>query len=741
MRSDAHLPWGAGLVRRRLRGRAAWAACAGLGLAVVAVAATAPEYIVIPAAPTAALTGADQEPAAREYLRWTRSNGDAGSRRYSALDQIHRGNVALLRRAWVYRSGDGPGNIQCTPIIVDGVMFAPTPGGALVALDATDGRELWRHSFELPASRGFADAPARRGLLHWAGDARTPPRLFVGCGTWVYALDPASGRWITGFGEAGRAPMPQGATAAGVVFRDILVMPGLEGDIYGFDVRSGSTRWVFRTIPEPGEFGADTWIGKDRDGAHCWGGLSLDEQRGLVFAAIGAPRPDFIGVGRKGDNLFSNCVVALDALTGERKWHFQNVRHDLWDLDNPAPPNLVVVEREGRQVAAVACVTKTGATLLLDRTSGAPLFPFRLRRAPPSTLPGEVTAEYQPDPELPEPFSRPDFRLADITDLSPEATAFVRPQIERANHGWFVPFTEGRPTLFRSSRGGAEWTGAAVDPQRGQLYVSSNHLLSSVTVVRNDELERDPRHPPSAGEKSYQQWCAACHGPTRRGVGMAPPLLGARHRLTDAEIGEMIKSGRGAMPPMPTVPAQEISALVDFLMRRNQPPAVNPGPGSSTASRHSQYIAAGYLFVRDAEGYPGVKPPWGTLSCLDLNTGKIRWQVPLGHYEELLRRGLPPTGTENFGGPTLTAGGLVFCAGTQDKLIRAFDATDGRELWSAPLPWGGYAPPAVYAVKGRQYVVVAATGGGKLGGETGDAYVAFALPDESPAPPSANSAP
>lgn len=730
MASDGPVRRNAAAPGPRVRPSAAVAAGLALGLATTALAADRPEYIEIPAAPTASLSTAEREPSPSGYVHWARSHGDAGSRRYSALDQIHRGNVGRLRRAWVYRSGDGPGNIQCNPIIVGGVMFAPTPGGALVALDAASGRELWRHVFELPEPRGFADAPARRGLVHWAGDARTPPRLFVGCGKWVYALDPATGRRVEEFGAAGRAPMPQGATAAGVVFRDVLVMPGLEGDIYGFDVRSGATRWVFHTIPQPGEFGADTWEGADKDGAHCWGGLSLDEQSGLVFAAIGAPRPDFIGVGRKGDNLFSNCVVALDALTGERKWHFQNVRHDLWDLDNPAPPNLVVVERDGRKVAAVACVTKTGTTLLLDRTTGAPIFPFRLRRAPASSLSGEVTAEYQPDPELPEPFSRPDFRMSDITDISPEATAFVRAQVDRANYGWFVPFTEGKPTLFRSSRGGAQWTGAAVDPQRGLLYVNSNHLLSAITVIRNDELERDPRHPPSAGEKTYQQWCVTCHGPTRRGVGMAPSLLGLRHRLTDAETITVITSGRGGMPPMPMIPASEIPALTDFLMRRNQPPPVKPGPASSIASRHSDHIASGYLFVRDAEGYPGVKPPWGTLTCLDLNTGKIRWQVPLGHYEELLRRGIPPTGTENFGGPTLTAGGLVFCAGTPDNLIRAFDAADGRELWSAPLPWGGYAPPAVYAVNGRQYIVIAATGGGKLGGETGDAYVAFALPDE-----------
>jgi quinoprotein glucose dehydrogenase len=461
------------------------------------------------------------------------------------------------------------------------------------------------------------------------------------------------------------------------------------------------------------------------EGANCWGGLALDVERAMVYAAIGAARPDFIGVERLGDNLYSDCVVALDARTGKRLWHFQNVRHDIWDLDNPAPPNLVTITREGRKVDAVACVTKTGGTLLLDRVSGKPVFPFRLRRAPTSTLPGEMTAPYQPDVELPEPLSNPAVRIEDITDRSPEAHAFVLKQVEHATIGWFAPAAEARPMLYRSSRGGAEWTGACIDVPTGRLYVSTNHLISMATVFRSDEAERDPKRPPSPGETVFLQSCAGCHGPKRQGVGMVPSLVGLRHRMTDRDVSTLLKTGRNGMPPAPPMTSEAESALIDYLLRRNQPPAA-PSPSNG---KTAPYFAVGYKFINDQDGYPGAKPPWGQLNCLDLNTGRILWRVPLGEYEELTAQGVPKTGTENFGGPTVTAGGLVFCAGTRDEKIRAFDKDTGEELWSAKLPFGGYAPPAVYEVNGRQFVVIAASGGGKVGTRDGDAYVAFALPE------------
>lgn len=685
--------------------------------------AALPLYQTIPAAPVAELTAASGQPTAASFTSWNVSHGDAGARRYSALTQIDRTNVHRLQVAWTYRSGDGARGLQANPIVVDGMLYGPTAGRALAALDATTGTERWRFALETPERPGLEDAPARRGLVHWAGDGRAAPRIVFASGRWLYALDPATGRPVAGFGDNGRVPLPTGGTAVGVIWQGTYIVPGLWGDVFAYDLVTGRQLWRFHTIPQPGEFGADTWVGPSREGAHPWGGLCLDDARGIAYVAVGAARPDFIGVDRLGDNLFSNCVVALDARTGRRLWHFQYVRHDLWDLDNPAPPNLVTVTREGRSVDAVACVTKAGGTLLLDRVSGRPLFPFRLRRAPVSLLPGEITAPYQPDPEWPEPLADPEVRLADLTDRTPAAHEFVLRQVQRATYGWFEPPRLGVPMLYRSSRGGAEWTGAAVDVPTGRLYVSTNHLLSVATVHVLDDRERDPAHPPSRGEQVYQQECAACHGEQRQGLGMVPTLLGLRHRLDDTAILALLQTGRNGMPPLRPIPESDRQALLDFLLRRHQPPSV------TTTRDTTRYFAVGYKFINDDEGYPGSKPPWGQLQCLDLNTGRVLWRRPLGVYPELVAQGLPPTGTQNFGGPTVTAGGLVFVAGTRDERIRAFDADTGDELWSAPLPFGGYAPPTVYSAGGRQYLVIAATGGGKMGTREGDAYVAFALPN------------
>jgi quinoprotein glucose dehydrogenase len=433
-----------------------------------------------------------------------------------------------------------------------------------------------------------------------------------------------------------------------------------------------------------------------------------------------------VGIGRLGDNLFGNCVLALDVLTGKRLWHFQDVRHDIWDLDVCAPPNLVTINRDGRAVDVVTSLSKSGHLFVLDRVSGQPIFPVRLRRAPTSTLPGERTAPYQPDPELPEPISQMAFNPADITNRSPEARAFVEQQVARSTYGFFQPYAEGNPNLYIGSRGGAEWSGAAVDVPTGRLYVTSNRLISKITVIANDEKERDPKFPPSAGETLYAERCAACHGPTRQGLGMVPPLVGLKGRTNDAAVHELLAHGRGVMPPnLVPDPAQQ-KVLLDFLFRRNQPPtrrvSGNPGAGES-----ARYIFDGFGFLNDHEGYPGIKPPWGLLNCYDLSTGKILWRVPLGEIAALTKQGIPKTGSQNLGGASVTAGGLVFVAGTADEKLRAFDADTGEELWSAKLPFAGTAAPAIYEVNGRQFVVITSTGGGRVGGPAGDAYVAFAL--------------
>ncbi len=689
-----------------------------------AARAALPEFKTIPAATSAELTPAQPTPPVPQ-ANWVRSQGDAGARRFSGLTQIDRRNVRDLEVAWTYRSNDGADNIQCTPIVVDGVLFAPTPGRAIVAVNAATGREIWRYQVEAVQRIGLEDAPARRGLLYWPGDATTSARIVFGSGKWLYALDPKSGKPIESFGEKGRVAIPTGATASGAIYQDVLVACGLFGDVFGYNLRTGATLWRFNSIPRGSEFGAGTWDGPQA-GANGWAGLSVDEQRGIAFVAFGAARPDMVGNERLGDNLFSNCVVALEMRTGKRLWHFQDVRHDLWDLDVCAPPNLVSITREGKKVDAVAAVSKAGHLLLLDRTSGKPIFPFRLRRAPTSQVPGERTAPYQPDPELPEKISSMAFSPEDITTRTPEARAFVEQQVKLAKHGFFQPPALGVPLLYIGSRGGAEWSGAAVDVATSRLYVTSNRWVSKITLLGVDERESAPTGNPTAGQKHYTQHCAACHGANREGAAVAPSLLSLQHRTNDAEVLALLKTGRTAMPPNLVLKDDEKRELLDFLFRRDQSGASRGGTkaGESPTTR---FTFDGFKFLTDHEGYPGIKPPWGLLNCYDLNTGKVLWRTPLGELEELTKQGVPLTGSQNLGGATVTAGGLVFCAGTSDQKLRAFDADTGAELWSAKLPFAGTAAPAVYEVGGRQYVVITATGGGRVGGPKGDAYVAFAL--------------
>lgn len=684
-----------------------------------------PEFQIIPAAKSSELTPASNVPLPR-FSTWTRSQGDEGSRRYSSLTQINRSNVKMLRQAWIFHSRDGSRNIEATPIIANGILYGPTAGRAIVALNAATGEEIWRFKMEEPAHPGMEDEPARRGLVYWAGSKGHTPRVLVGNGNWVYALDAKSGHPIDEFGSHGRTPLPTGATVGGAIYKYVYVTAGIRGDIFGYDVRTGAALWRFHTVPIGKEFGADTWPDPEHGAAVCWGGLSMDEERGIVYPAIGAGHPDFVGVGRTGDNLFGDTVLALDALTGRRLWHFQSIRHDIWDLDNAAPPNLVTITRDGHKVDALTSISKTGILVLLDRTTGKPIFPFRLRRAPTSPFPGDRSAPYQPDPELPEQFSHVDFRPEDVTELSPEAHDFVMNQLKRATYGWFLPFAEGKPNVYNGTRGGGEWSGAAVDLPSGRLYVTSNYLPSMITVFPRNEGERDPKYPPSGGELIYTKNCSACHGNSRAGNGVVPPLVGLQNRLTDNEVRSILKTGRNLMPPSPAMSDEETKDLLDYLFRRNQP--VSTPVHSMEVMVADKYTFGGYKYLLDQNGYPGVKPPWGLLTSYDLNTGKILWQVPLGEYPELTKKGIPITGTPNLGGASVTGGGLVFVAGTPDRMLRAFDAEAGKELWKAQLPWAGYAAPAIYEVAGREYVVIAANGGGKVGGPTGDAYVAFALP-------------
>ena len=675
----------------------ALAATCPIAILCLASRQPAPEYRTIPAATIEEMTPATAPVETEPQRDWVRAHADHESSGYSRLRQITRENVRQLAVAWTWHSADlktkdNPPGLESNPVIVDGVLYGPTVGDAFVALDATTGHEIWRFKPE--------GQPAVRGLVFWRGDADHGARLYFSSGDWLYAVETKTGKPAVDFGEKGRVAAR--STVAPVIYRNMIVIP-CWNVIRAFDLLTGQPQWHFDLIAasSPGL----TW------GANSWGGMALDEARGIGYVSTGSPHPNFLGMNHPGDDLYADSVVALKMETGEYLWHFQEVRHDVWDWDIPAPPNLVTVTREGRKFDAVAQVTKIGNTLLLDRLSGKPLFPVRLRRAPVSDLPGETLAEWQPDIELPEPFVRRVFSPDQITDLSPAAHAYVTKKIANARYGWFLSLAENKSTIWYSSLGGAEWTGASFDPESERLFVNANDFPCAAMARR---VPVPAVKVQNEGSKTYAQYCAGCHGSDRDGVS-APSLITLQGRANMTNIARIVQKGYRSMPPVP-VPDTKLAGLMAFL-------AAPEKPGAS-----STWQAVWQGRVTDQNGYPGVKPPWGTLNAINLNTGRVDWKVPLGEYEELTKARVPVTGTENFAATIVTAGGVIFCAGTPDQKIRAFDSKTGALLWQYKLPFAAYAQPSTYDVNGRQYVAIAATGGGKLGSPVGDVYIAFALP-------------
>jgi quinoprotein glucose dehydrogenase len=591
--------------------------------------------------------------------------GDKGSTRYSPLDQINRSNVHRLKVAWVFRTGDKrdnpPSTIECNPIIVDGTLYLISPTLKVFALNAATGEKRWEFD------PGPGGQRASRGVAYW--ESGTDRRILFSAANYLYALDARTGQPIRAFGDKGRVDLRSGldrdvshllveATTPGVVYKDLIILgshvgegpdPAAPGHVRAFDVRTGRRVWIFHTIPHPGELGYDTWNADSWEtvgGANCWGGMSLDERRGVVYLATGSPSYDFYGADRRGQDLFGDSVVALKAETGRLIWHFQTVHHDLWDYDCPCPPVLVTVRHPpslrgvpGGKTDAVAQVTKTGRVFLLDRETGKPLFPVEERPVPASDLEGEAAWPTQPIPVKPPPFVRQAFTEQEITDLSPGAHEDVLRRFRQARRSkFFTPPSREGTIVFPGFHGGANWSGASFDPATGRLYVNANEI----------------------------PW---------------------------------------------------------ILTMREAP-----------AGYHHRFVSTGYNRFLDPEGFPAVKPPWGTLTSIDLNRGAIAWQIPLGEFPELRQRGVPPSGTENFGGSIVTAGGLVFIGATKDRKFRAFDKESGKILWATELETGGNATPSTYEVGGKQYVVIAAGGGfGNRAPErretpAGDAFVAYALP-------------
>ncbi len=689
------------------------------------------------------------------FRTWEHYQGDPYRSQYSALDQINTSNVRNLDVAWVYHSGgadtaNNRSQIQCNPIIVDDVLYATSPQIHLFALNAATGEEIWRFN-PFKAGEGPTHLGVNRGVMYWEdGTAR---RILFTAGDRMYSIDAETGRPDPAFGEVGSVDLREGlgpgvedlfinSNSPGAIYKDIVIIgsrvselsDAAPGHVRAFNVRTGDLEWVFHTIPQPGEYGYETWPDDAwtyMGGANAWAGMSLDPERGIVYIPTGSPAFDFYGGNRVGMNLFGNSLLALDAETGERIWHFQLVHHDLWDRDPPAPPNLMAVVHEGRRIDAAAQITKSGHVFLFDRATGEPLFPVVEQPVSPSTLIGEEAWPTQPFPLKPEPFARQFMSANDLNHLSDDYDELLARFMSLRSGGQYEPPSMEGTIMFPGFDGGGEWGGAAHDPNTGILYVNSNEMPWVLTMVELDGSETLTGR--RGGAQLYTMSCASCHGLDLRGddAGIYPSLVGIDERMARDSVRQVIEKGRGIMPSFGHIPDNEVNSIVAFLFGEevfgSDAAPVDVRADEGEESIPVQYAHTGYHRFVDSKGYPAVKPPWGTLNAIDMNAGKIVWKVPLGEDPELTARGVPQTGLENYGGPVVTAGGLIFIGATRDEMFRALDAKTGEVLWETKLPAGGYATPATYEVNGKQYVVIAA-GGGKMNTKSGDAYVAFALP-------------
>jgi quinoprotein glucose dehydrogenase len=672
---------------------------------------------------------------------WPHYAGGPESIRYSPLTEITPANVGALEVAWTYDTGDAfPGSeMQCQPVVAHGVLYATSPRLRVFALDAATGAPKW--SFDPLAGETTPSRTRIRGLMYW--ERGRERRLYFGARHWLYALDATTGQPLAGFGRHGRVDLRQGfrgrdprtvsigVNTPGVFFGDLLILgsivpeglPSTPGDIRAFDVHTGRPRWAFHTIPHPGEHGHDTWPSeawRSAGGANAWSGLSLDEKRGLVYAATGSAAYDFYGANRHGDNLFANTILCLRAKTGERVWHFQAVKHDVWDRDFPAAPALVTITKDGRRRDVVAQIGKNGRTYVLDRETGEPVFPMEEVKAPASDVPGERVSPTQRLPLLPPPFTRQRFTEDLVTRRTPAAEKAVREEWRRLRKGgeFDPPSLEGT-ILFPGMDGGGEWGGVAFDPGSGLLYVNANEMAWRLKLARRPLPGKR-----TTGKALYETYCASCHRADLRGNPPEfPSLAGIGERRSVDLVSAIVRDGGGRMPGYADMHAAARRAIVEYVMSGR---SLSVGAGRTTPFDVA-YSLDGDIRFTDPDGFPAVTPPWGTLTAIDMNRATIAWQVPLG---EVPGSGLALTGSENYGGPVVTKSGLLFIGATvYDKKFRAFDARNGRVLWETTLPAAGNATPAVYEVDGRQFVVIAA-GGGKWGAPSGGSYVAFALPNK-----------
>ncbi|MBL7828448.1 MAG: PQQ-binding-like beta-propeller repeat protein [Saprospiraceae bacterium] len=674
-----------------------------------------------------------------DYSGWPEYLGGPDRNHYSSLTQINKENVQKLRIAWQYSMPDS-GQMQVNPIMIDGILYAVSPYLQAIALDAASGREIWRFGEE--SYRHWATTG--RGVAYWSNGADA--RIFHTIGSRLYALHAKTGKPVAGFGTNGFIDLHEGLGAQagdkfvgcstpGTVFENLIIMPlrlsegadAAPGYIQAFDVRSGNLVWTFHTIPHPGEYGYETWPpdawkNTNIGGANNWAGSSIDRDRGILYVPTGSASPDFYGGFRKGQNLFANCLLALDARTGKRLWHYQFVHHDLWDRDLPAPPNLIRVKKHSKWVDAVAQITKSGYVFVFNRETGKPLFPIKEVKTLPSSLEGEAPWPTQPVPVKPAPFARQELKDTDISPYAENREELLK-ILKATRKRRFEPPSKEGTLYFPGFDGGGEWGGAAADPQAGILYVNSTEMawIQHMTEVPRPQ---DLAHM-SPGERVYMQACASCHKTDLSGIPSSgfPGLKDISKRRSRDFVSNIIQKGKSMMPGFSYLSKEERAAVVAFLFSDEK--AVIQ-PVSDGAIPYVPYEHTGYNKFLDSKGHPAITPPWGTLSAIDLNTGDFRWQITLGDTREFREKGYPQTGAENYGGPLVTQSGLLFIAATKDGMFRAFDKTTGKLLWEVELPAAAFATPCTYQINGKQYVVVVC-GGTKLGVKKGNQVVAFAL--------------